>query len=120
MGHLTDLFLPQKNIDPPAGGRLGRFALGAVLPLAIFWFSLSCIDRRSTPFPHRRGIEDLSGEAAISLAVAYIAVGAFLHFHFLWGATRRLSPYSQPGKSVSFVVFLVAIIYAFVLYFTQS
>lgn len=119
MGNFSHLFSPQDNFDPPSGGRVWHFALGAVLPIAITWFALNCIARVSTPFPHRRGIEHLSGVSAISLAVAYLALGAFLHFHFLWGSIRRLSVYSQLGRSLSFVVFVVGIIAAFVFYFAH-
>lgn len=114
MSNLKDLFLPQENFDRPRGGVWGRIAFGVVVPIAVTWFSVNCISKQSTPFPHRRGIEHLHGGSAIWLATAYLALAGFLHFHFFWGASRRLSRYSQPGKSFSFVIFLAAIVTAIV------
>ena len=46
------------------------------------------------------------------LAVAYIAVGAFFHFHYFWGLSERLSRFSQFTKVLSILVFLPSLLYA--------
>ena len=54
----------------------------------------------------------LTSEAGFWLAVAYIAAGAFLHFHYFWGLSERLWRFSQIAKILSLLVFLLSLFYA--------
>lgn len=63
-------------------------------------------------FGNRGGSVELTGNPGIALAIAYIAIGAFFHFHFFWGLSDRLWTFSQALKLVSLMVFLPAIGYA--------
>ena len=56
---------------------------------------------------------DLNGSAAVGLAVAYIGVGAFIHFHWFWGLHSRLLQFSQVFKTIAVVAFLGGIGYMF-------
>lgn len=54
----------------------------------------------------------LTGDAGFWLAVAYIAIGALIHFHYFWCLRNRLWPFSQAGKLFSLLVFLSSLFYA--------
>jgi hypothetical protein len=56
--------------------------------------------------------EVLTGDAATSLAIAYLAIGCFIHFHYFWGLSDVLWPYSQTLKLVPLVIAAPAFIYA--------
>ena len=49
---------------------------------------------------------DLQGSAAIALAVAFLAVGVFIHAHWFWGLHPRLEPFSGLLKVITALVFL--------------
>jgi hypothetical protein len=68
--------------------------------------------QQATLFGSRGSHLELHGIAAVSLAVAYIAVGAFAHFHWFWGLHHRLQQFSDVGKLLSLVVFLPSFGYA--------
>ena len=46
------------------------------------------------------------------LAIAYIAIGAFLHFEFFWGRHPRLRPWSPRLKRAALLVGACGIGYA--------
>jgi len=45
----------------------------------------------------------VEGGAAIALGLGWIAVGAFLHFHFFFGLHPRLESHSRAGKYVALI-----------------
>lgn len=54
----------------------------------------------------------LTGDAGFALAIAYIAVGAFIHFHFFWGLHPRLHKFCGLMKLFALLVFLATFGYA--------
>lgn len=101
--------------NPPEGGRIKQWLAGVMLAAVPIVYGSICIHRGHTTLFGRGGNADLSGEAGTSLAVAYIALGAFLHFHYYWGLSERLSRFSQFAKLLAVAAFLPCFIYA--LYF---
>jgi hypothetical protein len=91
----------------PSGGRLKQWLAGAVIPFFIVLYGIACLSSGETEiFGQRGGHTVARGSAATALAVSYIALGFFLHFHFFWGLSERLEPYSERLKIVSLIVFL--------------
>ena len=95
----------------PSGGRAKQWLAGLVLAAVPIIYGIVCIRRGHTTL-FGRGSSDLTGDAAFWLAVAYIAVGAFLHFHYFWGLSERLSNFSQFAKIISLLVFLPSFLYS--------
>lgn len=54
----------------------------------------------------------LTGEAGVCLAIAFIAIGGFLHFHYFWGLSDRLWRFSKPLKVGSLLVAFPTFVYA--------
>ena len=92
---------------PSAGGPWTKWFGGCVVPLVIMIYSIVCLWRGSTTLPGRRssGME-ITGTDGVILAIAYLALGAFAHFHCFWGLHGRLANYSQALKGVSLLIFL--------------
>ncbi|MEZ0275897.1 MAG: hypothetical protein ACAH88_13410 [Roseimicrobium sp.] len=90
----------------PSGGPAKKWIAGAILPALIVLYAVACLKSGETEIIGRRGSVVARGPAAISLAVAYIAGGFFLHFHYFWGLSERLEPYAERLKIISLVVFL--------------
>lgn len=79
----------------------------ALIPLV---YGIHCLIAGHTHlFGRRHGHLDLDGSAAVSLAIAYIAIGAFFHFHWFWGLHSRLESYSNPFKIFAAIIFLVSL-----------
>jgi len=97
----------------PSGGRLKMWLLGAGLALIPIGYGLRCLFTGQALFFARRGAHlEVTGPAAVSLAIAYIAVGMFIHAHWFWGLHPRLEPLSEVLKILSVLVFLAGLGYA--------
>lgn len=96
----------------PSGGRVKRWLAGAVLAGVPVVYGIACLARGYTCLWGRGRIEKLYGEAGVALAIAYISIGAFLHFHYFCGLSLRLERFSQPGKILCILVFLPSFFYA--------
>jgi len=97
----------------PSGGRLKQWLAGIVLAAIPIIYGIVCIHRGHTTLFGRRATNlDLSGTASFALAISYIAVGAFLHFHYFWGLSEHLWRFSQAGRFICVLVFLPSFLYA--------
>jgi hypothetical protein len=93
----------------PSGGRGKQWLAGAVLAAVPVIYGIHSIQRGyATLWGSRGTTAKLTGEAGVWMAVAYIALGAFLHFHFFWGLSERLWRFSQALKTISMLVLLTA------------
>ena len=82
----------------------------ALIPVG---YGVYCLYTGHAYFPRRHGpILDLQGWEAVVLAIAYIAVGAFLHFKFFWGRHPRLRSRSSRLKQGALLIFLSGFVYA--------
>lgn len=90
----------------PSGGRLKQWLAGGVLPLFIWLYGIACLTSGETEIFGKGGHAVARGPAATAFAMAYLALGCFLHFHFFWGLSERLEPYAERLKIVSLCVFL--------------
>lgn len=96
----------------PAGGGVKRWLLGLGLALLPFGYGLQCLQSGHARFFGTRGTHlELQGASATSLAVAYLALGVFLHSHYFWGLHPRLHPWSPLLKLLSLLVFLPCLSY---------
>ncbi len=99
--------------DTPSGGRVKMWLVGAVIALIPFVYGLRCLVRGSAWFPGRYGYGlTLTGWGAASMAIAYMCIGAFIHFHYFWGIHPRLQDWSYPLKVAAGFVFVVSLGYA--------
>jgi hypothetical protein len=85
----------------PSGGRLKMWLLGFFLALIPLGYGVHCLMTGHARFFGRLGSHlDLDGTAATSLAIAYIAVGLFMHAHWFWGLHLRLFRFSQISEGI--------------------
>ena len=104
--------------EGPSGGRVSQWLAGVILAAVLITYGIICIHRgHATLFGSRVANLDVTGKAGFWLAVSYIAVGSFLHFHYFWGLSERLWRFSQAGKFASVLVFLPSFLYALYLIF---
>ena len=96
----------------PSGGRTKQWLAGVVLAAVPMVYGIVCIQSGNTTFFGSRASAKLTSEAGFWLAVAYVAAGAFLHFHYFWGLSERLWRFSQITKILSLLVFLPSLFYA--------
>ncbi len=98
----------------PSGGRITRWFCGVFLALIPIRYGVRCIFiERATLWGKFHSHLTVRGTAAISLGIAYIAIGAFAHFHWFWGLHPRLQPFTDVGKLITLLVFLSSLGYAF-------
>ena len=93
----------------PSGGPFKMWLLGVGLALIPLGYGVRCLFTGHAHFFGRysSGL-DLSGPAGTALAIAYISVGAFVHFHYFWGLHPRLLGLSPLLKLLALLVFLVS------------
>jgi len=95
-----------------SGGSIKMWIVGigiALVPIIYGTYSL-IIGHTYLPGRGSSGL-DLTGTGAQSLAIAYISVGIFIHFHFFWGLHPRLYRFSQLLKIVPLLAFLGSFFY---------
>ena len=97
----------------PAGGSVKMWIMGIGVAIIPIIYGINCLISGHTYFPGRgsTGI-NLTGTAAQSLAIAYIAVGIFIHFHYFWGLHPRLYCFSQLLKMLALLCFLGSFFYS--------
>jgi len=81
--------------------------LGVGLALVPIGYGIHCLLTGHAKFFGRRGSHlDLTGSAAIAMAIAYIAIGVFIHAHWFWGLHPKLTALSPILKVLAVLVFL--------------
>lgn len=96
-------------------GSLTMLRTGVVLAVIIACVGLLPLISGQADFRTGRGGRiHLVGTEARALGVAVLAAAAFIHFHFYWGAHKKLSEHQGIGKIVAFAVFIAAV--AFLVY----
>ena len=96
----------------PEGGRVKKWLAGVIVAALPILVGVVGIKSGHTILIGKQVTADLSGFTAFWMSVAYIAVGAFLHFHFFWGLSQRLWRFSEGAKILAMLVFLPSFIYA--------
>jgi hypothetical protein len=97
----------------PPGGWKEMWIGGIVVALLPVAYGAYCLYSGHAYFPRRHGPAlDLQGWEAVVLAVAYIAIGAFLHFQFFWGRHPRLRSWSPRLKRGALLIVSSGIGYA--------
>lgn len=96
----------------PIGGEATRWIGGVAIPLLPASYGLQCIVTQSGRIGYWIGPDKVHGGAAVALGVAWIAIGAFLHFHFFFGLTPSLSAHSRRGKTIALVMVCLGFITA--------
>jgi hypothetical protein len=97
----------------PSSGWKEMWIGGIGMALIPVGYGVYCLYTGHAYFPRRHGpILDLQGWEAVVLAIAYIAVGAFLHFKFFWGRHPRLRSRSSRLKQGALLIFLSGFVYA--------
>jgi hypothetical protein len=96
----------------PSGGRTKQWFAGVLLSSLPMGYGIRSILLGRTFLPGKCGGEVFDGPGGMSLAVAYIALGCFIHFHYFWGLSERLERYSQALKVISLLAFVPCFGYA--------
>ena len=96
----------------PEGGRVKMWLMGVAAASAPIVYGIYCLHTcHATLIGKNSSNMELNGSAAKGLAIAIIAIGAFIHFHWFWGLNKKLLPFSPLGKLFSAIVFLISIGY---------
>lgn len=99
---------------PPHGERLKLILLGVLIPGLIAYFAIDAWAEQQAYWPGGRGGGrgmTVRGEAAQALAVAYLSIGAFLHFRWFWGMLQADQTF-RIGSVCSMLTFLAALLWA--------
>ena len=111
------------DIEDLAGDASGtptqKWLMGAGLAAVIIGYGIVWIARGHTTLFGRHSYDnlDFDGPAGQWLAVAYVAIGLFIHFHYFWGLSERLHRFSQAGKIIAALLFIPSFFYALYRFF---
>ncbi|WP_442508299.1 hypothetical protein SH528x_007265 [Novipirellula sp. SH528] len=121
MRHNQALFdLADRLTEPPNGGPIQMWSVGAFLSAVVTFFGVSCcITQRATTLnittrgfrPLGRGLwVDIAGTHAVTFGLLLIGIGLFMHFHWFWGNHKRLFLYHEIPKYAAAVGVIAAMI----------
>ena len=103
----TDAKVAESLSHSPSGGRLKMWLLGVGLALVPIGYGVRCLQTGHVTFFGSRGSRlDLTDSSAVAMAIAYIAVGVFIHAHWFWGLHPKLEVLSPILKVLAVLVFL--------------
>ncbi len=91
----------------PEYNSLTKWAVGCGLSAVVAGYSAFCLVSGETFLFGQQGKPFmLRGEAAFYLALSYLLIGLFIHFHWFWGQHDKLWPVSQWLKAICVAAFL--------------
>lgn len=109
----NDAKVAESLAHAPSGGRLKMWLLGVGLALIPIYYGIRCMQAGRTTFFGTRGARlELTGSEAMAMAIAYIAVGLFIHAHWFWGLHPKFGALSPILKVLATLVFLGGLGYA--------
>ena len=109
MQHNESLFdLADWLTDPPSGGPIQMWSVGAALSGVVTLYGLSCCftQRATTLNITMRGFQPLargfwlgiSGIHAVTFGLLITCIGLFIHFQWFWGNHKRLFRFHEIAK----------------------
>lgn len=98
---------------PPNGGRLTMWLMGVGLALVPVGYGIRCLFTGHAILFGRNQDLDVTGSTATALAIAYIAVGIFMHAHWFWGLLPKFEIVSNILKFLTVLVLLGSLGYVF-------
>ena len=111
--------------DRPPDALQKQLVKGLGLAAVPIIYGVVCLVRGSTwLYLYNRGHHDdlieFRGEEGVWLAVAFIALGVAVHFHYFWGYGRGFERFSAFGRTLALVVCVVSFAYAVYLIFAAT
>ena len=105
--------LAESLASSPSGGRVKMCLMGIGLALVPICYGVHCLQTgHARLYGDRRSYLDLEGSGATALAIAYLAVGVFIHAQWFWGLHPKLVGLSPLLKVLAVLVFLGGFGYA--------
>lgn len=105
--HEADTRMAEDLAYTPSGGRLKMWLLGVGLALVPIIYGIRCLQTgQATMFGNRGARLEVTGSEAVAMAIAYIAVGVFIHGHWFWGLHPKLAGLSPLPKVLGLLGFL--------------
>jgi hypothetical protein len=95
----------------PEGGRVKMWLVGVAAASVPIAYGIYCFNTEQAVLVGQNSSMELNGPAAKALAIAIMAVGGFMHFHWFWGLNRKLLPFSPLGKLFSAIIFIISMGY---------
>ncbi len=91
----------------PSSGWREMWIGGVAVALVPFGYGVYCLHTGHAWFLQRRGpFLDLQGTEAVVLGIAYMGLGAYLHFRYFWGRHPRLRTWSPRLEQGALLVFI--------------
>ena len=105
--HEPDAMIADSLAHSPSGSRIKMWLIGFCLALVQIVYGVRCLFTGHARLFGRNGSHlDLVGSSAISLAIAYVALGFFIHAHWFWGLHPRLCNLSPVLKTFALLVLI--------------
>ena len=99
-------------MEATGAGPVRRWIYGLVLAAVPLAYGVWCIVTRHATLRGRWGSAmELRGRTAIARGVVWVAVGLFMHLHFLWSAHPRWWRVARWGKVLCMLAFMAGIMY---------
>lgn len=98
-----------KLSGPPPDTFRSAWLGGWVAPFGLIAYGTACGLRQRGWLWGEEGLLRLVGPEAVFFGFSLIAAGFFCHFHFFWGRYERTAWFSDLGKILSLLAFIVSV-----------
>lgn len=105
--------------EPAEGGSVKKWLFGYLIPCVILVYATWAVIKGEIHLPHRSG-KDFTGTPARCLAITYLSIAIWHHFHWGWGLSHQLWPDSGRGKIAAWCLGVPATLLFIYFAFTQS
>ena len=105
---------PGADADDLASSGWSRWSVGIVVALVLVAYGVLCVSagRAHVPGYFLRSSRSVTGDAARGFGIAFIGLGVFLHFRFIWEGHPRLWRFAGLGQVLSLLTTICAALYA--------
>jgi ABC-type enterochelin transport system permease subunit len=96
----------------PAQGLVLQWLGGILIPVGLLIYGYVCVHTSHISIFGSAGMDVVNHTAAFWMAIACMALAAFLHFQFHWTTKTRLRAFSHTFKIAALVVFVPSFCYS--------
>jgi hypothetical protein len=94
--------------SPPPTSKWAKGFGGIICPLAFFCYGIWCCVTREATFFGDNATLDLHGKFAVAMGVSWLSIASFLHTYYFWGNDEKLARFSDTGKALSIICFIIS------------
>lgn len=112
--HDIDVRIAEFADETPTCNFWNFYVMGIFTAIAFAFHGIGIIVDQYASIPFSKRDYSGTGDAAVAFGIMWVFAVFFMHFHFTWSTSRRLSCLSDFGKVISLIGFSCSLFYGLV------